>query len=321
MIIKLLSPKSIEDKILTNYIDYSNLFIAHQSKFLSDMNSRYQNLENGKLVLYFTKETHQDILRKKDYDLNFNLSIENFWNNHGKIEPRRTSLIKIAENTLLPKETARRKISELIKQKVLNKKKRNIGWSPNEQHKQSYDSFIVEEINDMSKLIIFISQKMNLDFSKEILIKELRSRFSFYWFHFMGTQLEYLKLWSKQINDLELVFILMQVTGILAAKAKEKKFSYEDLYKNSNLIKDITNTSISATSISDATGIPRATCVRKLENLVKIKMISQDKITKRYYLIVNTLSEDLISQKIKMSVVKLFSNFFFICLRNIVTKI
>ena len=43
--------------------------------------------------------------------------------------------------------------------------------------------------------------------------------------------------------------------------------------------------SISATSISDITGIPRATCIRKLNQMVKQKIISQDKNTKRYYIV------------------------------------
>ena len=46
------------------------------------------------------------------------------------------------------------------------------------------------------------------------------------------------------------------------------------------LLKEFISASISATSISEVTKIPRATCVRKLETLVKLKVISQDKIQK-----------------------------------------
>mgnify|MGYP006164735349 CR=1 FL=1 len=316
-----LSAKIIEDKILNNYIDYSYLFIKFQSKFLSGLYSRYQNLDNGKLILHFTKETHQDILREKEYDLNFNISYEKFWDNHQKIEPRQKSLIEIAKDTILPKETTRRKVSQLIKQKVLNKKNRNIGWLPDEQYKQSYNLFINEEIYDVSQLISFICKANNLSISLSAIEKEIKEKFCFYWFHYLKTQLEYIKMWSRHRSDLELFFIGIQIVGLFITKAKEKNLSHTDIYSDPSLIKDFISASISATSISEVTGIPRATCVRKLETLVKMKMISQDKTSKRYYLIPDTFTENLVSQKITKNTVKIFSNFYFICIRAMESKI
>ena len=92
------------------------------------------------------------------------------------------------------------------------------------------------------------------------------------------------------------------------------------MYDNPSLIKEFISASISATSISEVTKIPRATCVRKLEFLVKLKIVSQDKISKRYYLIPEATADNLISRKITGQVVKVFSNFYFICLRAINSK-
>ena len=186
----LLTAKNIEDKILENWTEYQYLFLEFQSKFLSDLYSRYQSVENGNLVLYFAKETHQNILRKKDYDLNFDISYYKFWENHSEINPERKSLIKISEDILLPKETARRKVLELIQQKVLNKKKRNIGWLPNEQYKKNYNLFIDKEINSVCKLISYVCEKINLSISREEITKEIKDKFSFYWFHHLNVQLE-----------------------------------------------------------------------------------------------------------------------------------
>jgi|TARA_B110000285_G_C15052476_1_gene577738 hypothetical protein len=317
---ELLSPKIIEDKILSNYIEYQCLFVEFQSKFLSSLHSRYQSIENGNLVLYFAKQTHQDILRQKDYDLNYDISYEKFWENHRKISPKRRSLVKVVEDTLLAKETARRKILELIKQKVLNKKNRNIRWSPSEDYKQSYNLFVNEEINDVCKLINYISEKLNLPVSTKEATKELKEKFSFYWFHYLRTQLEYLKLWNKLFKDSELILIFLHVVHLFASKAKEKNMTHKDIYNDPSLLKEFIETSISAISISEVTKIPRATCVRKLESLVKFKLISQDRITKRYYIISSSIADNLISKKITEKVVKLFSEFFFICLRTINAK-
>ena len=111
------SPKIIETKILENFIEYQELFIGFQSSFLSGLYNRYQGLENGNLVLYFAKLLHQDILRHKDYDLNFDLSFNKFWENHHSIIPKKKSIIQIANDTYIPKETARRKIAQLTKKK------------------------------------------------------------------------------------------------------------------------------------------------------------------------------------------------------------
>jgi len=316
----LLSANNIEKNILKNYIEYEYLFVSFQSKFLTNLYNRYQSLENGNLVLYFAKETHQNILRQKNYDLNFDISFDKFWVNQSKVIPKKKSIIKIAKDTMLPKETARRKILQLIKQKVLDKKDRNIGWLPNEQYKQSYNLIIDKEIDDVCKLINFICEKENISISKEETAKELKRKFSFYWFHFLAVELEYFRLWNNRFKDPEIVLILLQVVNLFSLKAKERNLSYKNLYDNPSLIKEFISASISATSISEVTKIPRATCVRKLEFLVKLKIVSQDKISKRYYLIPEATADNLISRKITGQVVKVFSNFYFICLRAINSK-
>ena len=55
---------------------------------------------------------------------------------------------------------------------------------------------------------------------------------------------------------------------------------------------NIKDANISATSISEITGIPRATCIRKLEKYVKMKFLEKDKVTKRYYLLLNQLNSN-----------------------------
>tara|TARA_B110000971_G_scaffold218505_1_gene257446 strand:- start:1044 stop:2009 length:966 start_codon:yes stop_codon:yes gene_type:complete len=317
---QLLSPEVIEKKILENFFEYHNLFVEFESNFLSEMYNRYQGVENGNLVLYFAKSTHQEILRQKDYNLNFDLSFEKFWENHSLINLEKKSIIKIASDTSLPKETTRRKISLLIKQKVLNKKNKNIEWSPNEQYKKNYNLFIQKEIRDISKLINFICKKININISNKEITEELKKKFSFYWFHYLDAQLKYLKLWSQQLNDLEILLIGMQFICLFSSEAKKKNLFHQNIYKDTSLIKNYISASVSATSIAEVTGISRATCIRKLVALVEMKVVSQDKISKRYYLAQDILSNNLASKKINEEAIKLFSEFYFICLRAINTK-
>ncbi len=312
--------KNIEEKILDNWVEYQYLFVEFQSKFLTGLHFRYKGIENANLALYYARETHHGILRRKDYDLEFNLSYEKLWKNHSEINPRQISVIKIATETHLPKETTRRKILQLIKQKVLNKKNSNVGWLPNEQYKKNYNLLINEEIKDVTRLISFVSEKINLSISKEVITKELKEKFSFYWFHYLNTQLKYFSLWNKRVNDLELVLIILQVANLFISKAKKKNLFHKSLYGNPNLFKEFMSASISASSISEVTKIPRATCVRKLETLVKLKIILKDPSLKRYYIIPDSVTEELILRKITEDVVRLFSEFYFICLRAMTIK-
>ena len=38
----------------------------------------------------------------------------------------------------------------------------------------------------------------------------LKQNYSFYWFHYLKTQLKYLNFWQKKIKDLELLLIIIQ---------------------------------------------------------------------------------------------------------------
>ena len=312
--------KIIEKSILDNYIEYQYLFLEFQSKFLSGLHSRYQSLESGNLVLYYAKQNHQDILRQKDYNLNFNISHKEFWKNHYEFQPRKISIIKIASDTSLPKETTRRKILELTKQKVLNKKNGNIGWLPSEQYKKNYNLFIMEEVEGLAKLVSFVCKKLDNHISSEKALKEIEDNFSFYLFHYLGAQLEYLKLWSKKLNDLVLVLIFLQVAHLFTTKMKRKNLSHNDVFDDPSLLKEFISASISATSVAEITKIPRATCVRKLKILVKLKILSRDKTSKRYYITPDSITVENVSKEMTKKVVKIFSEFFFICIRAINSK-
>ena len=99
-------------------------------------------------------------------------------------------------------------------------------------------------------------------------------------------------------------------------KTKEHVIPFEKLYTNPNLVKDFKDISISATSIFEVTGIPRATCIRKLELLIKLNTVQQDNITKRYRIIPEIFSQNLASRHISKKIVEIFSKFFFIYIRT-----
>jgi len=272
--------KNIEKILLDNFIDLMPHFYEMESSFLSGIYNRYGDLEGGNIVIFFAKDLHLEILRKREVDLNFNLSLDEFWNNHKNIIQKKKKIITIAKSTGLPRETARRKILSLIKKKHIKKTEKNtIFWEPDSKSKDSYVKIIEEQINSLSK---FIFQQLNF-FSLNIPIskieKEIKNNYSFYWYHYLNAQLQYIKIWQIQFKDLEMLLIGLQ-TLIQGIKDLKKSSGLQNLdsfllskTKKTNNSSDVKNTGISATSVSEVTSIPRANCIRKLEKYVKMKKI------------------------------------------------
>ncbi len=317
--------KEIIKTYKNNYGKILDEFMGVQSDFLSDVYKRYnKDLDAANIVLFFAKNLHEKTLREKDKDLDFNISFEKFWENHSKTDQDNRKIIDIAHSTGLPKETARRKVNNLIKSKVLQKNKNMITWSPPVEQKKSYISVVDRQILQISRLVQTIAVHLEIKISKEKISSELRKHFSFFWYHYIKTQLEYLRMWQKEMNDLELLLIALQVVIQTNLSFKRRNTPYEEHFasKPNNIkFKDEKDASVSATSISEVTGVPRATCIRKLEKLNRMKIIKKDPATKRYYVDLKNLhANHLNSKKITENTIEMFSQFYLIVLRALVRK-
>ncbi|MDA9091900.1 hypothetical protein N9J56_01260 [Pelagibacteraceae bacterium] len=313
----------IKEKILGNFFGYVKLFTPIQSNFLTDIYKRYHCLDSGSIVLFFAKKTHQAILRKKEYDLNYDLSFEKFWHNQKESNIENSTIIEIAEKTHLPKETARRKLAELTRQKVLRKIKQKIIWLPTDEYKKTYNEVVNNEIKQIAKLTKYVASMVNLNISAEEIINEYKKKFSFYWFHYLDLQLQWIRLWKLQLNDLEVVLIFMHIATLLVSKV-DNEVSHKTLFSEPSVIKKPQlkniNVSISATSLSDITGMPRATCIRKLNKMVEQKLITKDINTKRYFIIPEAFKKSLISKELTEKITGLVSEYYLIMIKALSSK-
>ena len=325
---KILEKKNIEKVLLDNFVDLMPPFYEMESSFLSGIYERYGDLEGGNIVIFFARDLHLEILRKREVNLNFDLSLDEFWNNHKNIIQKKKKIITIAKNTGLPRETTRRKVLSLIKTKHIKKTEKNtLFWEPDSKSKDSYIKIIGEQINSLSK---FVFQQLNF-FSLNIPVskieKEIKNNYSFYWYHYLNTQLQYIKLWQLQYKDLEMLLIglqtliqsiryfknlsrLQNLDSFLLSKTTKSTASFDDK-----------NAGISATSISEVTGIPRANCIRKLEKYIKMKIIEKNPVTKRYNLIPAQIKSAPSSANLMLDGIKhtinIFSEFSLILLKSL----
>ncbi len=268
-----INQKVIEENFERNSIKILPIFFEMQSAFLSGIYKRYGDLEGGQIVIYFARNLHLKVMRKREENLDFDLSLDKFWFNHQNTIQDKLKIISVSRFTGLPKETTRRKIIELTKLKHLKKSNKNsLYWEPSSQAKDTYMKIIKEQINSLSKFLFEQSKFLNIDVPFSKFYKEIEKNYCFYWFHYLTTQLDFMKYWQKKTKDLEILLIGLQ--------SLIQSLNYFKESNTSNKYPDI-----SATSVSEVTGIPRATCIRKLEWLSKAKFVKKDPLSKRYNLI------------------------------------
>ena len=87
--------KTIEESFKKNFAEYIDVFLNFQSTFLSNLNTRYKNLDNAHLVLLFGRRAHETILRKRKFDLEHDISLDNFWKNLESISQEKISITQI----------------------------------------------------------------------------------------------------------------------------------------------------------------------------------------------------------------------------------
>ena len=311
----IIEKKLIQKNLTENFIKLMPTFYEMESSFLSGVYKRYGDLEGGNIVIFFARDCHLEILRKREKDLNFNLSLDNFWNNHKNIFQSKKKIILVSKETGLPKETTRRKIISLIKKKHLKKGEKNkLFWEPDYPQKETYVKIIDEEINSLSKFIFEQLKLLSHNMPVSKIEKEIKNNYSFYWYHFLNVQLEYIKFWQDKLKDLEMLLIGVQVLILTLNTLKRNNNDFLSIFDNEKNIKTLSenNADISATSISDITGIPRATCIRKLDKFVKMKVLQKNVKSKRYSLIFNQTTFNPMLQpewmKHKISIISNFSS-------------
>ena len=208
--------------------------------------------------------------RKNNLIVNFNTFFEN-----KSLEIDKINISDISKDLQIPKESVRRKIQEFEKKEVIKRVKKKIFVNRT--------TFSTDRVNIAIKdvsLILFEFNKIlkkekitNKVFEIEEIINSIKENYSFCWYQFYKFLFLYTKRWRAVTNDLE-TFCIGMVVVINAAK--NKKFAPSEAKSFSSYATKIMGShfrGINAMSISEVTGIPRATVVRKLKWLIENKFL------------------------------------------------
>ena len=218
----------------------------------------------------------------KEYFIKYNW--DQFYN-QSEYELKKFNIVDIANVLNLSKETARRKLIELQKTGLIKKDKKAVTLQRSAYNIQKPINSIITMSKFMSNLSKLLKKNNRIqaeikasDF--EILIK---NNFTQCWNYFLTYQIKWASsLKKKWFPDYETMSILMMLIYnqnlLLRSKYKNSTKNLENFKDDYlNHIYSIKNTTgLNAMTISDLTGIPRPTVIRKLTKLTKLTFATKD---------------------------------------------
>ena len=260
--------------IFNNFNSISPYFYKLISEWMSDAYKIFKDLDKF-LILIYLINTDFEFFRRN----NLNITYENFYKDK-TLEINKINLIQISKDLNIPKESVRRKISELEKKGIIKKKGKKIFLD-----RSAYES--QEPINTLKNVSVLLSKFSEISKKNNIIKKSLdrtevskliKNNFSFCWYQFFKFIFSYCYRWRKYFGDLEIMLIGITIAfnSVTTASIKLKGIeSYIDKWREEILQNNIRG--INAMSISEITGIPRPTVIRKINSLIKLNMIEMDK--------------------------------------------
>ena len=277
---KLIRSENIREVIEKNFVSIMPVWAPLQLAWVNNVYRTFHDYEKFMIIMHLLMKTF-NIYSKNFVKLNYD---EYFDQTNVEIES--INVMEISKSLNIPKETARRKINELEKYGVIKKKNKIIiidrnTW-PNIKPQDTIKR-MTRFLSSLSKMCV--NEKLILEpISSESLTVTCKEYFSFIWKLYYEMQIPMLLDFKKVYGDLE----SFHVSGIclsnhaLNSKRNDNTKMSKEFYLEKYFFSDQKdNLGINAMSISDISGIPRATVIRKLNKLVKSKFLKID--NKKHY--------------------------------------
>ena len=267
-----------EDKIFEiinkNFSKLAPAYFSLVTNWLIRSYSEYRNIEKFIILIYLI---NKDLIlfRKNGIIIDY----DTFYKDKS-LEIPKINISDISRDLLIPKESVRRKIEALEKERVIKKTGKKIfiersGYIT-AQAKKTLEEFSIL-VSKFSEILA--SEKIsNRAFNVSEISNSIKENFSFCWYHFYKFLFVFTNRWKTDTKTLDLeticIGLIVLINTVENKNFKNKDFDREIFFKE---VKKNNQVGINAFSISDITGIPRATVVRKLEFLIKNKFLNIDK--------------------------------------------
>ena len=261
-----------EDKIFKiinkNFSKIAPSYYNLITSWLSRSYNVFQDIDKFVILIYFI---NKDLIffRKNGLVINY----DTFYNDKS-IEIPKINISDISNDLKIPKESVRRKLQELEKKGIIKKTGKKIFVD-----RSAFTTAKAEQtLKELSILIskfneILVEEKItNIIFNTNEISESIKTNFSFCWYQFYKFLFIYSNRWRNVTGDLE-TFCIGMVLVMNATHNKQFIPTKSNLktYRKELMGSDIRG--VNAMSISDITGIPRPTVVRKLKFLIDKKFL------------------------------------------------
>ena len=269
----------VYNTLTKNYIEIITDYFELQRVWLNNAYITFKDLDKYFILMSLVSKTfdgYAEYFKKYDFDQFYNVD---------QYELTKFNIVNIAKELSISKETARRKILELEKIGIIKKNKKAVVINRKAYNLQKpttsihlISKFLANLSRHLQKSNIIKQQISSIDF--ELLIK---NNYTHCWNYFLKFQIEMLTTFKKKFfRDYE-TFQIWAMIVYNQNLALNKKIRTSD--KNPEKVKDtylaellsLTETlGLNAMTISDLTGIPRPTVIRKLNFLVKNRFVDKN---------------------------------------------
>ena len=263
-----------------NFVTLIPVWAPLQMAWVNNVYRTFHDYEKYMIVMHLLTQTFES------YSKNFvKINYDEYFDQN-EVEIKTINVMEMSKSLNMPKETARRKINELEAMGAIKRINKKIiidrtTW-PNIKPQETIKR-ITRFLSTLSKICVnegLISESL----SSESLTKTCKEYFSYIWLLYYQMQIPMLLSFKKIFGDLETFHVNGIVIGNHALNSKKNDNSEmsKEFYIEKYFFADQKDdTGINAMSISDITGIPRATVIRKLNKLIKENFLKID--TKKHY--------------------------------------
>ena len=284
------------------YSTLGPMWVNYQMEWMNGVYSSFKDHDKFLIVIFLVKKTLDF------YSRNFiKLSYDDFYS-RDTVEIERFTISEISQALNIPKESTRRKVFELESEGAIKKIKKKLILD----RSKFFKSKPVKSIQRVSRFLARLSElceKENVlkkNISSEELELTIKNNFSYIWKIYYELQIPMMINYKKIFKDLETFHIF----GICVASQHlhAKKLS-DDIVGRVDFVNDAITADeiqgINAMSLSDISGIPRATVIRKLKKLLKKNFLTID--DKKHYKLTGDFAKVLLP--IQKTVITQLSDF------------
>ena len=260
-----------EDKIFKvinkNFSKIAPLYYELISSWLVRSYKTFHDIDKYIILIYLINKDFV-FYRKNGLIINY----ETFYRDKS-LEIPKINISDISNELKIPKESVRRKVQELEKKGVIKRTGKKIFLDRSAFETAKAD----KTLKDFSLLVNKFSEVLkeeemtNKIYSKEEISQSIKNNFSFCWYQFYKFLFIFTNRW-RPIADLETLAIGFV---IVLNTVNNKSLRVKDLNRTTyhKLAQGADDIGVNTMSLSDITGIPRPTVVRKVKFLIQNKYL------------------------------------------------